>query len=217
MTDDDNASVSDFHTYDVLNVAPTIGEMRLSIDGIPFLPAEDGTWSIDEDVIATLEIDGDDTLSDKEGLLITWSYDVEGLENWTTTTSGPNSEISASWGTSGIHTIRAFAIDDDGATSMDVLGYVQVNNIAPVLDALPVQQSLFEDEILNLSAYATDVADQDDLVYCWDLVVSLDSDENGNPTDDCDVQGPDLAYSWTACPCSALTISAKVASCNCVL
>tara|TARA_B100000700_G_scaffold331658_1_gene466652 strand:- start:2978 stop:6505 length:3528 start_codon:yes stop_codon:yes gene_type:complete len=197
VTDDDNASVSGFLTYEVLNVAPTIGEMRFSIDGIPYLPAEDGTWSIDEDVIATLEIDGDDTLSDKEGLLITWSYDVEGLENWTTTTSGPNSEISASWGTSGIHTIRAFAIDDDGATSMDVLGYVQVNNIAPVLDALPVQQSLFEDEILNLSAYATDVADQDDLVYCWDLVVSLDSDENGNPTDDCDVQGPDLAYSWT--------------------
>ena len=196
VTDDDNASVSDFHTYDVLNVAPTIGEMRLSIDGIPFLPAEDGTWSIDEDVVATLEIDGDDTLSDKEELLITW-YPDDLDQNWTITTSGPNSEITASWGTSGIHTIRAFAIDNDGVTSMDVLGYVRVNNIDPVLDALPAQQALFEDEVLNLSAFATDVADQDDLVYCWDLIVSVDADENGIPTDDCDVQGRDLVYSWT--------------------
>ena len=47
VTDDDNESVSAFFTYEVLNVAPTAGEIRFSIDGIPYLPAEDGTWSID--------------------------------------------------------------------------------------------------------------------------------------------------------------------------
>jgi len=194
-TDDDNASVSEFINYDVLNVAPTIGEMRFSVDGIPYLPGEDGTWDINEDVVATLEIDGDDTLSDREDLLITW-YPDDLDQNWTITTSGPNSAVTASWGTSGLHTIRAFAIDDDGETSSDVIGYVRVNNIDPVLDILPAQQALFEDEVLNLSAYATDVADQDVLMYCWDLIVSIDSDDNGNPTDDCDVQGPDLVYSW---------------------
>ena len=196
VTDDDNATTTDTITYEVMNVAPTIGEMRFSIDGIPYLAGEDGTWDIDEDVLATLEIDGNDTLSDREGLLITW-YPDEMDQNWTVTTSGPNSAITASWGTSGIHTVRAFAIDDDGVTSMDVLGYVRVNNIDPVLDALPAQQALFEDEVINLSAYATDLADQDELMYCWDLIVSIDSDENGIPTDDCDVQGPDLVYSWT--------------------
>ena len=196
VTDDDNATTTDTITYEVMNVAPTIGEMRFSIDGIPYLAGEDGTWDIDEDVMATLEIDGNDTLSDREGLLITW-YPDDMDQNWTVTTSGPNSAISASWGTSGIHTVRAFAIDDDGVTSMDVLGYVRVNNIDPVLDTLPAQQALFEDEVINLSAYATDLADQDELMYCWDLIVSLDSDENGIPTDDCDVQGPDLVYSWT--------------------
>ena len=196
VTDDDNATTTDTITYEVMNVAPTIGEMRFSIDGIPYLADEDGTWNIDEDVMATLEIDGNDTLSDKEGLLITW-YPDDMDQNWTLTTSGPNSAITASWGTSGIHTVRAFAIDDDGVTSMDVLGYVRVNNIDPVLDTLPAQQALFEDEVINLSAYATDLADQDELMYCWDLIVSLDSDENGIPTDDCDVQGPDLVYSWT--------------------
>ena len=139
--------------------------------------------------------DGDDTLSDREDLLITW-YPDDLDQNWTITTSGPNSAVTASWGTSGLHTIRAFAIDDDGETSSDVIGYVRVNNIDPVLDILPAQQALFEDEVLNLSAYATDVADQDVLMYCWDLIVSIDSDDNGNPTDDCDVQGPDLVYSW---------------------
>ena len=194
-TDDDNASVSEFINYDVLNVAPTIGEMRFSVDGIPYLPGEDGTWDINEDVVATLEIDGDDTLSDREDLLITW-YPDDLDQNWTITTSGPNSAVTASWGTSGLHTIKAFAIDDDGETSSDVIGYVRVNNVDPVLDILPAQQALFEDEVLNLSAYATDVADQDVLMYCWDLIVSIDSDDNGNPTDDCDVEGPDLVYSW---------------------
>lgn len=207
VTDDDNASVSDTLSYEVLNVAPTIGEMGLSIDGIPYLPGEDGTWTVDEDVVVTLEISGDDTLSDKEELLITW-YPDDYDQNWSETTVGPDSTITASWGISGIHTIRAFVTDNDGETSVDVLGYVRVNNIDPVLDVLPAQQALFEDEVLNLSAMATDVADADVLRYCWDLIVSIDSDENGIATDDCDVEGKDLIYSW---PTSGLrTVTANV-------
>ena len=52
-------------------------------------------------MLATLEIDADDTLSDRGKLLITW-YPDDSDQNWTVTTSGPNSAISASWGTSGI-------------------------------------------------------------------------------------------------------------------
>ena len=195
VTDDDGASVSEFLDYEVMNVAPTIGEMLFSIDGIPYLPGADGAWSIDEDVVATLEINADDTLSDKEGLIVTWYPDASD-QNWTSSTSGPNSAITASWGTSGLKEIKAFAIDDDGETSMDVIGYVRVNNIAPVLDTLPAQKSLFEDEVLNLTASATDFADQDDLRYCWDLISDVDSDGNGIATDDCDISGPDLEFSW---------------------
>ena len=209
VTDDDNASVSGFLDYEVLNVAPTIGEMRFSIDGIPYLPSEDGTWAIDEDVIATLEIDADDTLSDKESLLITWYPDTSD-ENWTITTSGPASAITASWGNSGLHEIRAFSIDNDGETSTDVIGYVNVLNIAPVLDALPAQQALFEDEILNLTASATDFADQEDLRYCWDLYFDIDSDQNGILTDDCDIEGQEFLYSWTTSPEEAREITANV-------
>ena len=195
VTDDDNSSVSDILEFEVLNVAPTIGEMRLSIGGIPFDTLDDGTWNIDEDVVASLQIEGDDTLSDRESLLITW-YPDDLDQNWTVTTSGPDSEITASWGNSGMHTIRAFVTDNDGVASEDVLGYVRVNNIVPVLDVLPAQKALFEDEIINISASATDIADADVLIYCWDLIVSSDSDGNGNTTDDCDVEGPDLVYSW---------------------
>ena len=196
VTDDDGASVSEFLSYEVLNVAPTIGEMIFSVDGIPYLPDENGTWTIDEDIVATLETDADDTLTDKEGLLVTW-YPDSSDENWTITTSGPNSQITASWGTSGLHEIKAFAIDDDGETSFDLIGYVNVNNIAPVLGALPQQKTIGEDEILNLTASATDFADQDDLRFCWDLVATVDSDNNGIMTDDCDFEGQNLIYSWT--------------------
>ena len=127
--------------------------------------------------------------------MITW-YPDDLDQNWTVTTSGPTSEITVSWDKSGLHTIRVFSTDDDGVTSDTVLGYVRVLNIAPVLDVLPASQALFEDEILNLSAIATDIADADDLRFCWDLVVSIDSDENGIATDDCDVEGADLLYSW---------------------
>ena len=196
VIDDDGASVSEFLSYEVLNVAPTIGEMIFSVDGIPYLPDENGTWTIDEDIVATLETDADDTLSDKEGLLVTW-YPDSSDENWTITTSGPSSQITASWGTSGLHEIKAFAIDDDGETSFDVIGYVNVNNIAPVLGVLPQQKTIGEDEILNLTASATDFADQDDLRFCWDLVATVDSDNNGIMTDDCDFEGQNLVYSWT--------------------
>ena len=197
VTDDDNTSVSDILTYEVLNVAPTIGEMLFTVDGIPYIPAEDGTWTINEDVIATLQISGDDTLSDKESLLITW-YPDDFDQNWTVTTSGPDSTIEAAWSDSGLHTIRAFVTDNDGIVSEEVMGYVRVNNVEPVLDSLPAQQALFEDEVLNLTAFATDVADADELRYCWDLIVSIDSDENGIATDDCDVEGPELMYAWTS-------------------
>ncbi len=196
VTDDDNASVSDMITFEVLNVAPTIGEMSFLINGIPYLPGEDNIWLIDEEIIATLSIEGDDTLSDREGLLITW-YPNDLDQNMTITTSGPKSEITASWDKSGLHTVRAFSTDDDGVSSEEILGYVKVNNIAPVLGELRADKTLFEDQMLNLTAVAVDFADADDLRFCWDLVVSVDSDGNGINTDDCDIIGPDLNYSWT--------------------
>ncbi|MBA88529.1 MAG: hypothetical protein CMB16_04605 [Euryarchaeota archaeon] len=196
VTDDDNASVSDTLSYEVLNVAPTIGEMALFIDGIPYLPDEQGVWSVDEGVVVTLEIEGDDTLSDKEDLLITW-YPDDMNENWTETTSGPTSSISASWDTSGLHTIRVFVTDNDGVTSQEVIGYVSINNIAPVLDTLPSQKAIYEDVVLNLTASAYDFADSENLRYCWDMNDNLDADDNGNLTDDCDIEGPEFEYAWT--------------------
>ena len=196
VTDDDNVSTSAFYTYEVLNVAPTVGEMSFSIDGIPYLPAADGTWSIDEDIVATLDIEADDTLSDKESLLVSW-YPDSNDENWTITTSGPSSSITASWGKAGLYEIKTFATDNDGVRSEEIMGYVRVNNVDPVLNALPAQQAIFEDKILNLTASAVDDADQDDLRFCWDLFISIDSDNNGIMSDDCDVEGPDLVYSWS--------------------
>ncbi|MGY8754823.1 MAG: PKD domain-containing protein [Candidatus Poseidoniales archaeon] len=195
ITDDDNASVNATLEYEVLNVAPTIGEMRLTINGIPYLPGEDGTWDIDEKVVAILAIDGSDTLSDNEGLLITWTPSDRDV-NETITTSGPNSGIETSWAKSGIHAISAFVTDDDGVRSETIIGHIRVSNIAPVMDILPTQKALFEDEILNLSASAFDAADQEVLIFCWDLNNNVDSDESGNASDDCDVEGADLLYSW---------------------
>jgi hypothetical protein len=203
VTDDDNATSSSTFTYEVLNVAPTIDEMRFFIDDIPYLPAEDGTWEIDESVMASLAIDGDDTLSDKENLLITWTpSDLD--QNWTETTSGPTSSIDVSWDTAGLHTITVFVTDDDNERSSVVQGFVRVNNVAPVMDTLPAQLAIFENQNIlgltessHLNATAFDLADQDELVFCWDLNSTVDNDENGDATDDCDFEGANLNYSWS--------------------
>ncbi len=105
VTDDDGATTSDFWTYEVTNVEPTLGDIVFMIDGIPYLKDIDGTWTIDEDIVAELSITGDDTISDVDDLIISWLPDIEDL-NWTETTFGPDSEISVSWPTSGLKTIR---------------------------------------------------------------------------------------------------------------
>ena len=204
VTDDDGAAVSDFLDYEVLNVAPTLGEIQFAVDGIPIQKDLDGTWTIDEDIVAVLSIEGYDTLSDIDDILITWYPDSDDM-NWTETTYGSNSEISVSWPTSGLHTIRVFATDNDGITSEEVLGYVRVNNIAPDLGVLPAQQSLFEDEILYLNSTAIDFADSEDLRFCWDLLAGVDSDNNGVMIDDCDITGNQLVYSWTTSGIKTIT------------
>lgn len=196
VTDDDDTSVTDSIDFEVLNVDPTIGEIAFSIGGIPYLAAEDGTWSIDEGIFATLYVDGDDTLSDREELTVTWTpSDMD--SNHTETTFGPESSIEYAWDEPGIHMILAYVTDNDGVTSSTVQGFVRVNNIAPVMNGLPTQQALFEDEILILNASAIDLADQDKLKFCWDLLSYIDSDEDGNMTNDCDVEDANLVQTWS--------------------
>ncbi|MDP6870422.1 MAG: PKD domain-containing protein [Candidatus Poseidoniaceae archaeon] len=197
ITDDDGYqrfNTPELWQYVVLNVPPTIGEMRFSIDGIPY-ESINGTWNIEEDVVATLAIDAFDTISDQDSLIVTW-YPSDSNQNLTEDTVGQNSVIQTSWSTSGIHQIRVFATDNDGVTSSNVMGYVNVINVAPELEVLPVQRSIGEDEMLNLTSNANDVADQDDLIYCWDVMSSVDGDQNGIMNDDCDVTGANLLYSW---------------------
>jgi len=196
VTDDDGATTSDFWTYEVTNVQPTLGDIVFMIDGIPYLKDIDGTWTIDEDIVAELSIIGDDTLSDVDDLIISWHPDIADV-NWTETTFGPESEISVSWPTSGLKTIRVMATDDDGVSSEEIIGYVRVNNIAPDLGVLPAQQSLFEDETLYLNSTAIDFADEEDLRFCWDIYSTIDSDDNGILIDDCDIEGQEFAFSWT--------------------
>ena len=100
-------------------------------------------------------------------------------------------------GTSGLKTIKVVATDDDGETSTEVLGYVKVNNIAPDLGVLPAQTSLFEDKVLYLNSTAIDFADEEDIMFCWDVMGNVDSDDNGILTDDCDIIGNQLIYSWS--------------------
>jgi hypothetical protein len=196
VTDDDDASVSDSIEFEVLNVDPTIGEIAFSIGGIPYLAAEDGTWSIDEGIFATWYVEGDDTLSDREELTVTWTpSDMD--SNHTETTFGPESSIEYAWDEPGIHMILAYVTDNDGVTSSTVQGFVRVNNIAPIMNGLPTQQALFEDEILILNASAIDFADQDKLKFCWDLLSYVDSDEDGDMTNDCDVEDANLVMTWS--------------------
>ena len=127
-TDDDGEETEVLSSIEVLNVAPTIGEIGVWIAGVNTPFDANGTWVLQEDQTVILRAQGDDTLNDRDGLIIDWNLsDV--LDNFTVSTDGSASDVSTSWPTSGEHIISVRAVDDDGATSSTSLATVSYTHL----------------------------------------------------------------------------------------
>ena len=204
-TDDDGAETEVISSFQVLNVAPTIGDIEVWIAGVNTPFDANGTWVLKEDQTVILRAQGDDTLNDRDGLIIDWNLsDV--LDNFTASTDGSASDVSTSWPTSGEHILSVRAVDDDGVASSTSLAKVTIENVAPTIaaqenfvnainriDGLPVT----EDDMVEFDVVVDDTAsDLETLEVCWDIDGTVDADLDGTMNNDCDITGTHFEYTW---------------------
>lgn len=195
--DDDGTVTTVSRILNVLNIAPTLNTPELWDAGQNISLDANGTWHLNEDQVILLRVSGDDTLSDRDNLNIEWQPSNHDL-NWTETTNGPASTVSASWQTSGEHIISVAAWDDDGEKSETKTAKVMISNVAPSITGLPGDAPIFEDDDITFSVEVSDtVSDIDSLQICWDLNGLVDLDSDGDTTNDCQEVGANLTHSWT--------------------
>ena len=93
-TDDDGQETEVISSIEVLNVAPTIGEIEVWIAGVNTPFDANGTWYLKK-INLVIPAQGDDTLNDRDGLIIDWNLsDV--LDNFTVSTDGSASDVATS-------------------------------------------------------------------------------------------------------------------------
>lgn len=218
-TDDDGAETEVLSSIEVYNVAPTIGDIEVWIAGVNTPFDANGTWVLQEDQTVILRAQGDDTLNDRDGLILNWNLsDV--LENLTASTDGTSSDVAAAWPTSGEHIVSVRAVDDDGESSSLSLAKVTIQNVPPTI----VAQSNFlnavdrvngmtveEDELVEFDVVVDDTSsDFETLVVCWDVDATLDADLDGTLDNDCDVEGTHFEYVWETSVPQYRTVTAWV-------
>ena len=191
VTDDDGESAETLTVaIEVKNVAPTVDPISN-----PLPVAEDGEISITATVWDTLgdlenlqncfDLDPE-TNSDGEGGADD-DCDLEGTSfvgSWPDATTAPSSII--------FHTM-----DDDGERAFNEVP-ITVNNVKPSAHASVSEQNPTEGDTIVLSGnLTTDSAfDLQNLNYYWDLDTSVDSDGDGNPSNDADHVG--RWFEWKA-------------------
>ena len=196
-TDDDGATTTVETPLGVLNVAPTLAAPELWYGGSNLSVDSLGVWNLDEDQVALLRINADDTLSDRDDINIEWTPSDRNL-NWTETTRGPASTATVAWITSGIHNISVVAYDDDGERSTVQTASVNIRNVAPTITGLGSDVPILEDANVTFTAIVGDTAsDLDTLVVCWDMNAAIDSDSDGNALNDCEMEGTEIIAMWS--------------------
>ncbi len=115
------------------------------------------------------------------------------LWKWGSVFSDTNNSIVISWPNIGTYQLNLTVTDNSGNTAMTTATIVVddasiPNFVQQSIEELP--SSTVEDKPITLTIDASDAYDQDyQLTYHWDLNPTLDSDGNGNPTDDPDYVG----------------------------
>jgi hypothetical protein len=196
-TDDDGATTTVESMLDVLNVAPTLAFPELWYGGSNLSSDANGMWSLDEDQVALLRINADDTLSDRDDINIEWTPSDRDI-NWTETTRGPASTATVIWTESGIHNISVVAYDDNGAQSVVRTASVSIRNVPPTITGLGSDVPILEDANVTFAAVVSDTAsDMDSLVVCWDMNSAVDNDNDGNSVNDCEMEGLEITTGWS--------------------
>jgi hypothetical protein len=191
----------------VLNIPPTISPPSLITGGEEVMPDENGTWHLNEDEVAFLRANADDSENDKGTVIIEWHPSIAD-ENWTVSSIGSYSNEAVAWNTSGMHTVQVRAIDADGASSEIQQANLMIHNVPPSVTGLPGNTPVFESDLLNLSVEVTDTAsDMASLEVCWDLDANIDVDGDGTSDNDCELSGTNIEPSWTTQGVRMITVT----------
>ena len=115
------------------------------------------------------------------------------LWEWGSIFSDSNNSVSIAWPNIGTYLVNLTVTDNSGNTATSTATVVvddsSIPNLSPqAIENLPT--SVVEDGTLTLSIDATDAYDKSyQLTYHWDLNPDVDSDNNGDSTDDPDYVG----------------------------
>ena len=112
---------------------------------------------------------------------------------WGSVLSDTNNSIVTSWPNIGTYQINLTVTDNSGNTAITTATIVVDDASIPNLVQQSIQElpsSTVEDKPITLTIDAIDAYDQSyQLTYHWDLNPTIDTDNNGNPTDDPDYVG----------------------------
>ena len=192
VMDDDGATTEDTLTIDVTNIAPTnpqaevwLGPNRL----VPQMLGDNARYTVNEGDALILKGWADDSTNDLGGLQHHWSPDAELHPELIISSTGYQSQFEHIYGISGQHLATLQIVDDDGASTETLILQFIVSNVAPSISPVTPLLPVAEDELVQLSVEVSDtLGDLPNLVTCYDLDPYVNSDSEGNSSDDCDVE-----------------------------
>ena len=197
VTDDDGETTTAQYPLLVTNIDPRDIVMIMSGGTADNNQPAPETWQVDEDQEVTLKGEAVDTMNDQDSLTWNWKPSANNDAAWQESTIGAESEIQVTWTESGNHQVELEAVDDDGAGSGIITGFVRVNNVPPTSEPFTAQLPVGEDRPFELTGIFSDTpSDLSSLQVCWDVDLTNDADDNLVNFDDCDYVGASISHSW---------------------
>ena len=196
-TDDDGDKTYANYSIDIINVPPSNPQSEIWFGPNRLTEDSRGVFIIDEGDQITLVGRADDTSNDIESLVHIWTPDAEYFPEFNNTSVGIRSIVNHTYNSSGMHLATLVAIDDDGAKTETLIIPIQVENVPPTISSITPVGTLEEDQLISIEGTAKDTQnDISSLSYCFDLSPDEDSDADGSPTNDCNIESSKFDFSW---------------------
>ncbi len=108
-------------------------------------------------------------------------------------------QFSETWNSRGIHSLRLEVSDPSGNLLIEELKITVIDTTIPEIRSLEASATKVEvGATITLEASASEIeSPSGDIVYCWDLNTGIDSSNDSDPSNDCDVMGQTVEVSWS--------------------
>jgi len=187
ITDDDGSYSEKTGLVVVHNVAPTISGASNP------LPIAEGQ-------VLTLDARVNDTASDRESLQVCWDIDP-GINRDEIGSADDDCDIVGiefeyQWQFEGVYPVVLHVVDDDGARASKVVNVTVMNQHPRVKVAIP--EIIYTNQLVELDASSTSDSESDEagLDFMWDMDATIDSNGDGDASNDVDQMGMVIKKRW---------------------